>query len=203
MDPNMVRGLTNKLLYGIDRVPDLGDATMIDRLADAIINRRNLKDGVEAYHEAVGEVLRAGQLPPGSKDFVQRFSEPELLDFLGRLQRRLDALKPWPRPRYAKLDVDQWPTFAAARGIARLNVPAHQIEGLLNSSFDGVDAGAAKLPVLILELGTGETVALMGSTDSRSTIWTLLQRDAGDPATVLAHFRDLTGFTEDQVAPLA
>jgi hypothetical protein len=203
MDPNLVRGLTNKLLYDIDRVPDLADAAMVDRLADAIINRRNLKDGVEAYAAAVGAVLSAGQLPPGSIDFTRRFSEAEILDFLGRLHRKLDSMRPWPRPRYVKLDVDRWPTFANARGIARLNVPQHQIEGLLNSGFDAVDAGTAKLPVLILEMGTGETVALMGSTDTRSTVWTLLQRDPADTATVLAHFRDQTGFTDDQLVPLA
>jgi hypothetical protein len=203
MDPNLVRGLTNQLLYGIDRVPDLGDDATVERLADALINRRTFKQPVEGYFEALSEVLAAGRLPADSLGLTRRFTEPEILAFLDRLHRKLDAMRPWPRPRYLKLDVGSWPTFAQARGIARIDMPEHQVEGLLNSSFDGVEAGTAQLPVMILELRTGETVALMGSTDRTSTVWTLLQRDPGDPATLIDHVRELTGFSEDVLQPLA
>lgn len=203
MDPNLVRGLTNQLLYGIDRVPDLADDATVERLADALINQRTFKQPVEDYFGALSEVLVAERLPAEALESTRRFTEPEILAFLGRLHRKLDGMRPWPRPRYLKRDVSLWPTFAQARGIARIDLPEHQVEGRLNSGFDGVDAGAAKLPVMILELRTGETVALMGSTDPTSTIWTLLQRDPADPATVIAHFRELTGFSEDQLTPLA
>jgi hypothetical protein len=50
-----------------------------------------------------------------------------------------------------------------------------------------------KLPVIVLELRSGDVVALMGSVDPRSNTFILLQRDPGDPAAVVERFRECTG----------
>jgi hypothetical protein len=98
-----------------------------------------------------------------------------------------------------KLDAQRWPEFANARAIARLNLPTHQIVGRLNKDFDTVTMGERELPVIILDLRSGEVVALMGSLEPRSTTFTLLQRDPGDAADVVAHFCEFTGIPPQAV----
>jgi hypothetical protein len=76
------------------------------------------------------------------------------------------------------------------------------VEAMFGSDFDRVPTGAGDLPVMILELRSGELVAIMGSTERGSRTFTLLARDANDPDATIAHFLDVTRFTEDDVVPL-
>ena len=78
----------------------------------------------------------------------------------------------------------------------------HQISGILNKSLDEVAAGDGVLPALILELRTGEVVALLGSVDPRSTTFHLLPREPGDRARLIERFREFTGFPVDDVVAL-
>ena len=87
------------------------------------------------------------------------------MSFLGRVSRELAARRPWPAPRFAKVDVAEWPTFGAATPIARVHRPAHQLTGAVGYPFEHV----GRLPVLILRLGSGEVIALLGSVDPGST----------------------------------
>jgi hypothetical protein len=198
----MVRGLVNQILYGIDRVADLTDETMVARCADSLINQRHFLQPVGEYAEAINLTVRAGRLAGDALEMSRHHLEAELLDFLARLAQYLDERRPWPRPAFLKLDVEQWSTFGDAKPIARINRPMHQINGILNNSFDTVPIGAEKLPVMILELRSGDVVALMGSIDPRSTVFALMQRDPGDPTALLARFRELTGFAPEDVVPL-
>jgi hypothetical protein len=203
VDSNTARGLTNQILYGIDRVPDLSDEAALAACADSILNQRHFAYPAEDYAEAIDLTVRAGRLSTDAADISNRFSEDGLLDFLARLARHLDERRPWPRPAFVKLDVEQWNTFAHGKAIAQIDRPTHEINGILNKSFDTVPAGEEKLPVMILELRSGDVVALMGSVDRRSTTFALLQRDPGDPAEVIARFCEFTGFPPEDVVPLA
>jgi hypothetical protein len=202
MDPNVARGLVNQILYGIDRVPDLTDETMVVRCADSLINQRHFLQPVGEYAEAIDYTLREGGLSRDTLEMSRRYSAAELLDFLTRLARHLDERRPWPRPAFLKLDIEQWSSFANAKPIARINRPTHQINGILNNSFDSVSIGAEKLPVMILQLRSGDVVALMESVDPRSAVFVLMQRDPGDPAEVIARFREFTDFSPEDVVPL-
>ncbi len=203
MDASMTRGLVNQVLYGIDRVRDLGDETMVARCADSIIDQRHFRRPVGEYAEAIGSTLRAGRLPVPASELSRRYDEEELLGFLARLAQRLDALRPWPRPAFRRLDVAEWDGFVDATLIARIERPMHQITGVLNRSFDSVPLGDRKLPVLILELRTGDVVALMGSVEPATTHAVLLQRDPGDPAETIGRFVECTGFAPGDVIPVA
>jgi hypothetical protein len=202
VDSNMVRGLINEVLYYVDRVPDLSDDDVAARWVDSMINRRHFPGAIEEYAEAIDRTVRGGRLPTDATELSRRYSEPELLAFLARLARHLDERRPWPPPAFLKLDVGQWSSFADAMPIARINRPMHQINGILNNSFDDVPVGTQKLPIMILQLRSGDVVALMGSVDPRSTTFALMQRDPGDPAEVIARFCELTGFSPEEVVPL-
>jgi hypothetical protein len=201
MDDNEVSGLMGLFLYGIDKAPDLSPST-VDLMADDLLNQVHFRQPAQDYFDAFGAVLRSGRVPSHAMETIERYSQPEILDFLGRLHAKLDQARPWPRPRHRKHDVSEWPTFANARGIARITALPSQVEAMFGSDFDRVPTGAGDLPIMILELRSGELVAIMGSTESGSRTFTLLARDASDPAATIAHFLDVTRFTEDDVVPL-
>jgi hypothetical protein len=201
MDPEDARGVMNQLLYPIDGAPDLSAAT-VARLVDNVVEGRLFSTPTADFAAAIDQTLRAAALHPQTAEMSRRFSEPELLEFLRRVAQQFEARRPWPPKRFTKLDVSQWRTFGDATVIARIDRPTHQINGAVGFSFDQVPAGAHKLPVLIVQLRTGETVALMGSVDPRSTTFTLLHRGPGDPAEVIAHFQELTGFHTEDITPI-
>ena len=91
MDPEDVRGVMNQLLYPIDGARDLSDAT-VERLVDNLMEGRLFSTPVADFAEAIDHTLRAGALHPQTAEMSRRFSEPDLLDFLRRVARRLDAL---------------------------------------------------------------------------------------------------------------
>src|SRR4051812_20331523 len=100
MDPNEVRGRLNELLYAIDGAPDLSDATAA-RLTDNMIEGRPFAvTPVADFAQAIDQARRAGALHPQTAEMSRRYSEPELLDFLGRLSRQLEARRPWPPKRF-------------------------------------------------------------------------------------------------------
>lgn len=195
------RGVMNQLLYPIDGAPDLSDATAA-RLVDNMIDGRHYSTEVSDFAAAIDQVLQAGALHPQTVEMSQFYSEPELLEFLRRVAQRLDERRPWPPPLFTKLDASQWPTFGDAKVVARINRPMYAVKGAIKQQFDDVPAGEGKLPVLILQLRTGEVVALMGSVDPRSTSFVLLHRGPGDPAEVITHFRELSGLRGDDITAI-
>lgn len=204
VDADQAFGYINAMAFKVQFVPNLADESVIERAANDLINQISFMHPVEEFYDALAYTVRQGKAPETALETVEGFhSEPELLDFFAHLVTRLDQLKPWPRPAFLKRDIGLWETFAHAKAIARIDTPEHRIAGRLNNSFDGVPVGAAKLPVMILELRTGEAVALVGSTDPRSTVFTLMQRDPGDPDEVISHFSELTGFPPETVERLS
>ncbi len=203
MDENTVRGLMNQLLYGVDQVRDLTAAAAVEHCAERVIGQRYFRQPAERYKQALEATLNRGSLPTQSRELSRRFSEAELLEYLARLDRRLDELRPWPRPAFLKLDISAWNGFGDAEPLATINRPAIDVIGLLNRGFDPVPTPAGELPVMVLRLRSGEVVALVGSIDHRSTVFTLVSRDPGDAVQVIDHFCRFTGFPADEVSPLA
>jgi hypothetical protein len=201
MDATRVRGLINQIVFDIDYEPDLSDEAMIERYVDAMINRRYFGSPVEEYAEAMHAVLRDGHLPRQAL-VSERYPESELLAFLGRLARHLDGRRPWPRPPFVRLGTEQWASFAGATPIASIDTPMSELQAILNGLFETLPAGAGSVPVILLELRSGQVVAVAGPADARSGAFTLLQRDPGDPAEVIARFCEFTGLSPHDVVPI-
>jgi hypothetical protein len=199
MSARTVLGLITDIVYSTDKVRDLSSQEMVARCADSMINRRYFSGTAQEYATAIDATLRDGHIPEHALGMSQHHSAAELLDFLARLAKQLDERRPWPRPAFVKLAADRWPEFANAKAVARVKLPTHQIVGRLNKDFDTVAMGQRELPVIILELRSGEVVALMGSLEPLSTTFTLLQRDPADAADVIAHFVEFTGIPAEAV----
>jgi hypothetical protein len=190
----------NEILYGVQFDP-LNERT-VDGVAQAMVDHRYLVSGPAAYLAAIEQALRSDAVLTDA--LRTRHSEESFRAFLEKLRDHLLALKPWPEPRFRKLPVSEWESFGEAKAIARIpDLHPSTVAERLPSIFDDVRIGESGLPVLVLRLGTGETVALMGSTDPKARGVALLQRDPGDPDEVIAHFRELAGFSPEEVVPLS
>ena len=203
MDSNEAFGLINQLCYRLQAVPDLSNAEVVQRAADDLINQISFLQPVEQFYPAIALTVRTRQLSPMAKMIADRHDEAEIIGFLTRLMRHLDELRPWPRPAFIKRDVKEWYNFGNSKAIAKIVRPMHQINGLLNNSFDEVSAGASKLPVMILELRSGDVVALIGSVEPRNTTFLLMPQDPRDPRATIARFCEYTGFSPQEVIPLS
>ncbi len=84
----------NVLLYAIDGVPDLSDATAA-RLVDNMIGGPVFASTpVEDFAAALDATMRSGALHPEAAETSRRYSEGELFDFVTRVSSLLAARRP-------------------------------------------------------------------------------------------------------------
>jgi hypothetical protein len=129
---------------------------------------------------------------------LSHFDDAQIADFLRAVATQLDALRPWREPKVRHLSANTWTTFAKPVPIARLD---DSISGVLNKVRGVFEHAGDSQPgryVLMLKLGSGETVALLGAPGPKERV-TLLTDAADDPAAVIEHFTAATGFPPDKV----
>jgi hypothetical protein len=112
------RGPINGLLYGLIFTPEITDETVTD-CADAALNYTVLGSGPEVYYEAIQKALTSGERLDGLGQLPQ-FDQAQIAEFLRALADRLDALRPWPEPKFLRLQASSWARFAHAVPVARL-----------------------------------------------------------------------------------
>jgi hypothetical protein len=202
MDAFTVSGVVTEILYSIDKVSDLNDPETQERLVTFMINRRSFPRGIEEYDEAIEQVLRDGRIPPRALGFSIRDSEEEQLQFLRTVHDRMEARKPWPPPAFVKIPVQTWDEMELSKAIAQVNRPKHRLEGVLHESFDNVPIGDDTIPVMFLQLRSGDRVALIGSVDPRSLVFTLMRQGDGDLTALIAHFSEMTRIPLEEITTL-
>jgi hypothetical protein len=89
------RGPVNQILYGIIYTPILDDKA-VDEMAKAMVEHRYFVEGPQRYAEAIPEALKYTE--PLADAFETPHSEEQFRDFLARVAKRLESLKPWPKP---------------------------------------------------------------------------------------------------------
>jgi hypothetical protein len=190
------RGPINEILYGVIFTREI-NGEIVAGCADAAVNYTVLGLGPDVYYRAIGAALASGEDLDGLQQ-VPQFDQTQIAGFLRAVAERLDALRPWPEPKFRRLDPATWTTFAHAVPIARLDASILRIRNLLRGVFDPAGDAQPGQYVLMLKLATGETVALLGSYVRGEKI-TLLTDAAGDPSEVIEHFIAATGFPADKV----
>lgn len=190
------------ILYSVQFEKELGDA-VVDKIARAVVEEPVLGLTPEEEYAAISEDLRSGaQLTASlSGPDGQQHGEGEFRDFLRRVLARLDAMRPWPVLPFRPLDVSRWEDFAHAQPIARIGFGYVDIQARLHRGFSR--AGDPEREVLVLQLKSGDEIALVSPWWPASNDTALLRRDPGRrPQDVLAAFLDATPFTADDVTPL-
>ncbi|MEV6963486.1 hypothetical protein AB0M47_00095 [Hamadaea sp. NPDC051192] len=201
MTDEVWRGTLNQILYLTDYYRELSDEDAAE-MAGRMIEYDFFRSGPAAYREAIGHALGASVLL-GENAIEIRHDEPRVKEFLGKVATALDARQPWPAPRYRALGVQEWQTFGHAKAIAKADWSTTRMGDYLRSLFDTVPVGDASLPVLVFQIGSGQTLAFLGSADPKVHTVTLYQRDPGDPARTIADFCEQTGFDPAELTPLA
>ena len=194
------RGPINQLLYGLIFVPEITDDA-IAFYAHAAVNYKLLGLGPEAYCRAIDAALASGERLDGLSQ-VPQFDQTQIADYLLALAARLQELRPWPEPKFRRLnDPDAWARFENAVPIARLDTRLLELTTLLRGPFRPLGDTQPGMHVLMLTLQTGETVALLGS-HGRGAQVSLMADAAAEPAVVIEHFTDATGFPAGKIAPI-
>jgi hypothetical protein len=173
------------ILYGVMFEKELGDD-----LAASVAKRAI--EHPQAY--LTTEQIYAGitEASPG-----HRQGEQEYRDFLAKVARNLDTMRPWPQRSFQAVDPQSWYDLDFARLIARVNISIIQVERRLNQAFGRAGDGGR---VLALRLRSGAEVALFANWWADSQDVALLQRDPRlPPADVLAEFCTATGITPDEI----
>ncbi|GAA4609555.1 hypothetical protein GCM10023195_38670 [Actinoallomurus liliacearum] len=190
-------GLINGILYATQFERTLDDE-VVGRIARALLEEPILHLTPEQEYEGIVAGLRSEE--PLTGQIPQPHDEEAVREFLGKVVRRLDALRPWPELPIATIGPEHWTEFGGARPIARVQVPILDVQGRLRTIFHRLDDGH---DILLLRLRSGAEVALItpwwvGSDDSA-----LLLKSQDVPAPqVIEEFGTATGWGPDDVAPL-
>ncbi|WP_119727957.1 hypothetical protein [Thermomonospora amylolytica] len=192
------RGLVNALLYDMQFVRVFDDK-VVRECAEHLVGRTLLELTPEQEHALLVEALGSdGRLT----EVFSEHSEEAVRDFLGRVVARMEELRPWPTPPYRALPLERWADFADARPIGRIGTWYVKVQSRLQKVFQELPDEHDR-SVLILQLRTGEPIALVGPWWPDSDDVAVLARDGDRAVETLAAFLDATGFTADEVAPVA
>lgn len=116
------RTAINQILFGLTYTRELTD-DVVEWNADSAIRYQSLGRGPAVYVEAIQDALASGERLDNS-DQLPQFSQQELSKFLTSLASRLDALRPWPEPRFRPADDPAlWASLRQSTKIAELDVP--------------------------------------------------------------------------------
>jgi hypothetical protein len=179
--------------------PVLGESVVV-KTADAILHTRMLRDPPDRVAAAIDEGLagtvRLTELAPGGRD------EADFRDFLARLRRRLEDLRPWPEWRYEQVGRSAWGA-SGVRPVAHLALSTVRLGNLLGVLFERVTEAGTAVDMVVLRLADGPTVALAREVGSSRPGTGLLVRGVEPADAVLAAFLGATGIGRDQVTWVA
>jgi hypothetical protein len=193
--------IVNQILYLTNYNQELTDE-IARSYAQRMIEHDFFPNGPAAYREAIANALvSGGQVTDGEIDTPH--DGAALREFLGKVATALDERRPWPSPRFVMLPVEEWATFAHGKAIARIDWSTVRLGQFLRSLFRPIEVGGASLPVLVFRIGTGQTLAFLGSADVATHSVTLFERDPGDSKAAIADFCECTGFDPAEIVPLA
>lgn len=193
------QGPVNQLLYSLTYSAEI-DEEMVHFNADSAVTYTTLDLGPEVYHRAIEQALASGAGLDESS-FLPQFDQEQIRVFLRGVSSRLDELRPWPEPLLRPLHPDAWNEFSAARRIARLDASVVEVMSFLQKGFSPIGDARPGVQVMMLQLRTGEAVALVGSYGLNEKV-VLLTDAAGEAAQIVEHFVSATGFPAEKISAI-
>jgi hypothetical protein len=189
------RGVSNVILYSVLFDKQLDD-DVVTRVAERAVEHPDAYLTTEQIYAGIAEALASNEILTESMP-GHPHGEQEYRDFLARVARRLDAMRPWPQRPFQVVDPLSWYDLDYARLIARVKLSVIGVERRLHEVFGRSGDGRQ---VMALRLKSGAEVALVARwwPDSKDTA--LLQRDPRlSPPDVLAEFCITTGIVPDEI----
>lgn len=191
-----VSGVSNAILYSVLFDQELDD-DVATRVAKRAVENPDANLTTEQIYAGIAEALASKETLTGSATGHQH-GEQEYRDFLAKVARRLDTLRPWPQRPVHTVDPLSWNDLHDARLAARVKLSVIGVQRRLHEVFGRAGDGRQ---VIALRLKSGTEVALVAQWWPDSKDVALLQRDPHLlSADVLEEFCSTTGITRDEIA---
>lgn len=192
------RGVSGVILYSVLFDQELGDNAAA-RVATRAVENPDAYLTTEQIYTGIAEALASNEMLTESWPGHQH-GEQQYRDFLARVARHLDAMRPWPQRPFQAVDPMSWHDLDHARLTGRIKLSIIGVEGRLHHAFGQVTDGRQ---VMTVRLKSGPGVALIAQWWPDSKDIALLQRDPRlPPAHVLAEFCIATGISPDDITVL-
>jgi hypothetical protein len=198
VDEQQWRGTVNGVLYQTQFAPTLDDDQLVARGAGELVERPLFGQPPEVTLASLRAALASGA--PLSTGIPQPHDEDSVRAFLTRLADRLESSRPWPVPPFRVLSWRDRPEVLDAPAVARVAFDWKPAADRLRTNAEQADDRA----VVVVELSTGEVLAVVDDWDLRSGLrdgQSVLLSAGGGPDVVDA-FRAATGFTATEVTAL-
>lgn len=190
---DLVPGVSNMILYGVQFEKELGDDVAEHVARQAVKRPDAYLTTEEMYAGIVGALASEETLT----SFIPGHDERDYRDFLARVVRHLDAMRPWPPLPFQPLNPQLWPGLDSARLIARIRLDSFDITNRLHHYFARIEDGRE---VFALRLRSGTEVALVAEWWPGSEDTALLLRDEGQAvADVLREFCSAVGIAPEEI----
>ena len=199
VDEQQWRGTVNGVLYQSQFAPTLDDDKLIATGATRLVEQPLFGQPPQVTLAALRAALGSGQ--PLTGGGPQPHDEASVRIFLTRLADRLEAARPWPVQPYRVLSWQDRPEALPAPAVARISYDWRPAADRLRTNAEQADDRA----VVVLELATGDVLAVVDDWDLRSGLrdgQSMLLSASPDPAGAIEAFKAATGFTAEEVTPV-
>jgi hypothetical protein len=200
VDEQQWRATVNGVLYQTQFAPTLDDEQLVATGVRELVQRPLFGQPPDVTLAALRAALASGTTLGAG--IPQPHDEDSVRTFLGRLADRLEASRPWPTQPFRVLSWRDRPEALTAPAVARISYDWKPAADRLRTNAEQADDRA----VVVLELDTGDVVAVVDDWDLRSGLRdgqsTLLSASARPAPEVIEAFKAATGFTDDEVVPV-
>lgn len=184
------RGYLNQVTHNADLRGPLDDDA-VERIVDELLRQRVFTSPVGHYYAAAVAGLRSGKRLSSFEDQ----DEDATRDAVTRIVQGLDERRPWPVAPFYQQEPSGWDRLAGAPVIARVPLSQREVRYRLNRGFDSVGAAGDEAKVMILQLRTGQLVALRSTASFTAPGMDLLAH--ADLAATVRDFAELTGLVTE------
>lgn len=191
------RGAVNGVLYGVQFQDEL-TSDLASRMAQRFIRKPLAGLTAEGQYAELSTAAESGSdltaLIPDAH------SEEEFRNFLSLLVDQMDALRPWPEPPYAEVNISQWGELTDPVLIARFPKSTPKAEEKIGTVFWRLEDIGKRAAVLQLKSGT--VVALVARWWPESNTIALLTQGQQDADAVLTELAEATYLTDGDLERL-
>lgn len=188
------RPVVNGILYSIKFQDQLTDE-LASRTAQEIVRHPLAGLSADDQYTALTTAVNTGE--DLTKLEPEAHSEAAFRNFLTRVVEQLDALRPWPEPAYARLNLSRFSDLAEPNAIACIRLSTPKVEQKIEAPFGRLDDLGKRAAVL--QLSSGAVVALVARWWPESNTIAVVNQGQQDPGAVLTELIQVTALTPDDV----
>ncbi|MGS2810860.1 hypothetical protein [Nocardia sp. MW-W600-9] len=170
-DPTLIGQLCASMGY----VEELAGEEIVADAATDLIDRISYLATVAEFYPALAQAVSARSIPAPALESANKFTEEQILDFLGRLVAELDRRRPWPDPALVPVDPRTWPSMGSSVPVGWVDIVISDLEWAVKADFEIAPDDDNAL--LVLRMRGGQLIALVGEDDPNPARFLVLLPD--------------------------